>query len=135
MKCPRGFTLIELMIVVAIVAILAMISYPSFIGSIRKSRRAEAFDFMTRIQQAEERWRANNSAYAKLSDLGIPSTTSNGHYSLQVTVPEDENGASEYTITATAIGSQAADAKCPSFSITVKGGNLTYGPPDICWSK
>ena len=136
----RGFTLIELMIVVAIVAILATIAYPSFIGSVRKSRRAEAFDFITKIQQAQERWRANNSSYTdKLAELNIASDkTPNGYYELTVEVPKDEKTAgSEYTITAQAIGSQAADTKCPKFSIKVTGGNLKYGPPgsEACWSR
>ena len=136
----RGFTLIELMIVVAIVAILATIAYPSFIGSIRKSRRAEAIESITKIQQAEERWRSNNSAYTKtFSELGITSsTTSNGYYELSVDVPTDEKAAaSEYTITAKAIGSQAADIKCPKFSMKVTGGSLTYGPAgsEACWSR
>jgi type IV pilus assembly protein PilE len=137
MTRPRGFTLIELMIVVSIVAILATIAYPSFIGSVRKSRRAEAFDFITRIQQAQERWRANNSSYATLSALGFSETTSNGYYKLAVTVPADEKGASEYTITATAIGSQAADTKCSTLSMKVIGGTLKYdsSSAEACWSK
>jgi type IV pilus assembly protein PilE len=134
----RGFTLIELMIVIVIVAILATIAYPSFIGSVRKSRRAEAFDFITKIQQAQERWRANNSSYATLAELKFSKTTTNGYYELAVDVPADEKAAgSEYTITANAIGSQAADKKCPTLSIKVAGGNLTYGPSgaEACWSK
>ena len=58
----RGFTLIELMIVVAIVAILAAIAYPSYQEHVRKTRRAQAkTDMMETVQQLERRFSARNS--------------------------------------------------------------------------
>jgi type IV pilus assembly protein PilE len=141
MKRLRGFTLIEVMITVAILAIVASLAYPSFIGAIRKSRRSEAFDGITRIQQAQERWRANHSSYttdtSNATGLGVSTTTPNGYYTLAVTVPTDEKSASEYTITATATGSQAADTKCAFLSMKADGGQLTYNSTSAqtCWSK
>lgn len=141
MKRLRGFTLIEVMITVAILAIVASLAYPSFIGAIRKSRRSEAFDFITRIQQAEERWRANKSSYttdmSTTTGLSVSETTPNGYYTLEVAVPPDEKSASEYTVTATAAGSQVADTKCSKLWIEVKGGQIKYNSSngETCWSK
>ena len=141
MKRLRGFTLIEVMVTVAILAIVASLAYPSFIGAIRKSRRSEAFDAITRIQQAQERWRANKSSYT--TDLGstgldVPTTSPNGYYTLSVTLPESAaSAASEYTIKATAAGSQAADTKCAFLSMKADGGKLSYDSTsaEACWSK
>jgi type IV pilus assembly protein PilE len=140
MKRTRGFTLIELLITVAIAAILASIAYPSFMEAIRKGRRAEAVEWMTRIQQAEEQWRARKSSYT--ADLGatglnVPENTPNGYYKVVVTVPADEKSASEYTITATASGSQAADTKCAKLWMAMSGGYLKYDSTNgqACWSK
>ena len=85
-----GFTLIELMIVVVVVAILAAVAYPSFMGSIRKGRRSEAFSALSNVQQAQERWRANNSTYnsdlssAAPTGLAIAAATSSGYYALSL---------------------------------------------------
>ncbi|MET0718666.1 MAG: type IV pilin protein, partial [Pseudoxanthomonas sp.] len=59
----RGFTLIELMIVVAVVAILAAVSYPSFQDQIRKSRRAQAKADLVEYAAAAERFHTSNNSY------------------------------------------------------------------------
>ncbi|MBK9683398.1 MAG: prepilin-type N-terminal cleavage/methylation domain-containing protein, partial [Betaproteobacteria bacterium] len=64
-ETASGFTLVELMIAVVIVALLASIALPSFMDSIRKSRRSEAFAALAQVQQAQERWRSNGSSYAE----------------------------------------------------------------------
>jgi type IV pilus assembly protein PilE len=140
MMRTRGFTLIELLITVAIAAILASIAYPSFINAIRKGRRAEAVESITRIQQAQEQWRTRNSSYtSNLGDTGlrIPKMTPNGYYELTVDVPDGALSASEYTIKATAAGSQLSDAKCAYLSMKVEGGRLTYDSTSgqACWPK
>ncbi|MBL0296210.1 MAG: prepilin-type N-terminal cleavage/methylation domain-containing protein [Betaproteobacteria bacterium] len=63
-ETASGFTLVELMIAVVIVALLASIALPSFMDSIRKSRRSEAFAALSAVQQAQERWRGNHGSYA-----------------------------------------------------------------------
>lgn len=62
-----GFTLIELMIVVAIIAILAAIAYPSYQESVRKGRRAEARAALAELIQQQERYMTQNNTYKEFS--------------------------------------------------------------------
>ena len=138
-----GFTLIELMIVVAIVAVLTAIALPSFFGQVRKSRRADAITRISQVQQAQERWRANNTTYGTLANTGVAATNSDGYYTL--TVPA--NSATGYEVLATATGSQLSDANCKFMKLTLAGGDSTFtsGPTGAlgnsatlnnqCWNK
>jgi type IV pilus assembly protein PilE len=128
-----GFTLIEVLIVVVIVGILAAIALPSFIDSIRDSRRADAFAALTQLQLAQERFRGNRREFAaSITDaptadppgLGLPATSPRGHYTLAI----DAASASGYTITATAVpgGTQAGDAGCQRLRIRVERGNIFH---------
>ncbi len=78
MKKQRlGFTLIELMIVVAVVGILAAIAYPSYQDSVRKGNRAEAITALYGIQLAQEKRRANQPSYT-IDLTGSPTATPPG---------------------------------------------------------
>ncbi len=132
---PRGFTLIEVMIVVAIIAILAAIAYPSYLEQVRKSRRSDAkASLMEVAQQIERAYTLSNSyatAVASIVGTGIPSRES--HYQIVVIGAPT---ASDYTIEAQPQGGQAND-KCKNFRLTsagVKsnnGGSITN--PALCW--
>jgi type IV pilus assembly protein PilE len=140
----RGFTLIELMIVVAVVALLASVAIPTYLDHIRKTRRADAIARVAQVQQAQERWRANNATYATLTQLGIGATTADGHYSLSIT---GSPTATNYQVLATATGAQASDTNCKFLGLTMSGGNLTFAsgpnsPPantgaaaNRCWNR
>ncbi len=72
-KNTLGFTLIELMIAVAVVAILAAIAYPSYVNHVRKARRADAKAALTEVAQKLETLYARNASYsADMRDIGYP---------------------------------------------------------------
>lgn len=144
-----GFTLIEVMIVVVVLALLAAVALPSFLDSLRKSRRTEAFTALSAVQQAQERWRGNNATYTdNLANLGLPATTTGGRYTVALT----GTGAIGYTVAAVAVAgtSQAADAACSTLAVRVTGAQITYAgcnsnscslaasdfaATNVCWSR
>ena len=141
-----GFSLIELMIVIAVVGLLAMVALPSFMDSIRKGRRSEGIAAIAAIQQAQERWRASNPAYTTaLADLSANATTAQGYYGMALSAPTaPDTLAIGYTVTATAASSQTADTKCAKLAVEILRGNLRYGSgaglidwtdANRCWAK
>jgi type IV pilus assembly protein PilE len=137
-KRRRGFTLIELMITVAIISVLAMVAVPAYFDSVRKSRRADAITALSQVSQAQERWRANNASYtANLGSTGlnVPNPSS-GYYTLQVTAAS----AASYSVTATAAGAQLKDTRCATLTLAASGGQFTYtstpsGSSNQCWRR
>jgi len=80
-KRISGFTLVELMIVVAIVGILAAIAYPSYIESVRKGKRAEGRAALTSLLQQQERYFTQNNTYAAFAMGAAPTTLALKDYS------------------------------------------------------
>ncbi len=74
----RGFTVIELLIAMAIAGVLASVAYPTFRGAVDRSRRADAIGALLLAQLAQERWRANQLAYGTLAEIGVPATSAPG---------------------------------------------------------
>lgn len=104
-----GFTLVELMIVVAIVAILASIALPSYQEHVRKGHRAAAQSEMMDIANRQQQYFLANRQYATQAELGyvLPANVA-ARYAANIA---PNNGATppDFTITFTAIGAQVAD--------------------------
>ena len=136
MHKQRGFTLIELMIVVAIIGILATIAYPSYLAFVEKSRRGDAIASLADIRIAQEKWRANNTTYAASSALpGFDSSSKDGYYSMNILITAS-TAAYEFKATATPTGAQSSDTTCGTFAINANGidGTGSYASND-CWER
>lgn len=141
----RGFTLLELLITVAVLGILGALAYPSFMQAIYKSRRADGTAAIARVQQALERWRSNNTAYTTdagpaPTGLNVPLVSPDGHYDIAITLPTPTS----YRVTATAKSLQAKDTRCKILFVTMTTGTPIYGSSDgstevtgnsPCWAR
>lgn len=119
-----GFTLIELMITVAIVGILAAIAYPSYQSYVLQSRRAEAIAGLLDMQQQAEKWRVNHTTYPASSNLILPASE---YYTFSIS----GSSATAYTLNATAKSTQIADSGCTPLTLDQSGNK----GPSGCWKK
>ena len=143
MRRNRGFTLIELMVVLAVIAILAAIAVPSFTRQVQRSHRADAVRGVSDLQLRQERWRASNATYAAdLATLMGSSATATAYnnasdYYTFSTAPVTGSTGSSYTVTATPKGVQASDSECNPMTLTVTNGVVSKSPSPSstrCWN-
>jgi type IV pilus assembly protein PilE len=120
MKKSKGFTLIELVIVMVIVGILASIAIPTYRESIRKSNRRAAQAAMMEIANRERQWFVANRAFATKAELGYTLPTEvTGKYTYTITLAAGPPPG--FTINFTAVGVQAGDGNLSLTSAGVKG--------------
>ena len=155
-RYQKGFTLLELMIVVSVIAILAGLAYPSYIDSIQKSRRADAYDTLLDCASAQARFFSSETPSTYMDEAnaqgdnlcgwdGTDFISKDEHYSLEIENDNCQrnlaNGVvifSCFTITATAEPSQFDDVDCRTFTIDERGNRqaLDSGGADnteLCW--
>ena len=140
MKKPRGFTLLELMVVVVVIAILAMLALSAYGKQIRKSRRAEARQALSDLSMKEEKFRANNTTYGTCNAVAgsdPASTTACASYNsglVYYTVAVTANAATSYTMTATPKTGDQANDSCGTLSLQMTAGTISKSPTTQgCW--
>jgi len=153
-RSARGFTLIELMIVVAIIAIIAAIAYPSYINSVVKTKRAAAEGCVSEYANTMERFYTANLRYDKDAagnnnpvvgnpvpagaQLGCSTAQNSGaDYAFSVAATTATAiAAATYTITAAPTGAQASrDTKCGTLTLNQAGTRTESGTGTLadCW--
>jgi type IV pilus assembly protein PilE len=134
MHKQRGFTLIELMIAVAVVGILTAIAYPSYVKYVQKSYRSEGIAMLADATARMERYYAQNNSYAasNLAAIGIGSSNTNsptGKYTLSFSGTPT---ATTYTVQVVPQGSQATDS-CGTMSVDQAGTRTSSTGATDCW--
>ena len=137
----KGFTLIEVMIVVVIISILAAIAYPAYTQYIKSARRADAKTALLDLASRQERYFSTRNVYAGTPNLlGYSGsvfpidvlTGSQAYYKLDINLGTPPTS---YSATATALGVQATDA-CGNYKLThlgVQDNSSNTTPTSKCW--
>ncbi|HYQ70493.1 MAG TPA: type IV pilin protein [Gammaproteobacteria bacterium] len=125
-----GFTLIELMIVIAVLGIIVAVGYPSYQEQVRKARRAEGMGELLEMADRLERRYSDVGTYGGIKADALYGTTTadntrlttNGHYKLKI----DSADTVQFTISAIPQGNQAKD-KCKTFTMDSHGAKKVSG--------
>ena len=153
----RGFTLVELMVAVAIVGILASVAYPSYRNHIRRASRAEARGILLETAQILEKNYSVNGCYHR-TDAACANATTTGANTMSVVLTglnltqSPKTGTAKYNITvayptaapcslgncftlsAAPTGVMAGDA-CGTYTLTHAGGQGSGGTVTDCWQR
>lgn len=142
----KGFTLIEVMVVVAIVGILAAIAYPSYQQYVLRSGRADGKAKLMEVMQAQERYFSQNQEYAASLGTGENglgySTDANGavgsesrKYNITTAACANKTLASCVVLSAAPVGGQANDSECGTLTLDSTGIKTESGSGTVatCW--
>jgi type IV pilus assembly protein PilE len=125
-RAANGFTLIEMMITVAIIGILTAVALPQYRDYVTRARLVEAFSALAAVQPAAEQYWSNQRTFVGFDRL--PGDTTNFTYALAATIPA-------YTVTATGIGKAAGFV----YTVNQSGARATtaapagWGTSTTCW--
>lgn len=138
-RAAKGFTLVEVLIVVAIIGLLAAVAMPSYQSYVQKSRRSDAKSALMDAANRQQQFLLNRGTYTtNMRDLGYaadPANSPDNFYQFDAAacgagVPLTRC----FQLTATPVGSQAGDAGCTTFTLTSGGVRGATGTtPNQCW--
>jgi len=135
-RTRKGFTLVELAVVIVIIGVLAAFGVPRFLQSVEKSKASEAFNYLSAIQGSEERYLAQNGVYASsISDLDV--LLSNPQYftvpsSITVTPDSAGNPAWALMLTRNANSSYGYTVNWTQLGFDTSSVSTIMGYPQIC---
>jgi type IV pilus assembly protein PilE len=130
-----GWSLIELLVVVAVLAILTLYAVPTYRSAMLRAQRTEATAALLALAAAQERFHLQRHIYASEIDspppdgLGLQSITEDGRYAIAITTAD----AATFAASATAQGQQARDTHCAEFGIDATGARTATN--NDCWTR
>lgn len=138
MRHQKGFTLIELMIVVAIIGILAAIAYPAYQDYVLRAKRLDAMSALSDLRLIQEKYRASNVEYGSIASLAAAGFVTNplyspdDYWSITVESPDQSN----YFVVATAKDPHT-DYVCSPMAADKNGPSTGSGSykPLSCWER
>lgn len=128
---PRGFTLIDVSIALAVAGILTAIALPSYQAQVARAQRGEAILALTRVQLVQEQFRAVHGSYA-LRLEALPGVPARGEHHEIALVASHANG---YIARATLPDRSARGNGCAELTLSVLDGVATHGPSERCWNR
>jgi prepilin-type N-terminal cleavage/methylation domain-containing protein len=137
----KGFTLVELAVVIVIIGVLAAFGVPRFLRSVERSKAAEAFAYLSAVQSAQERYLAQNGTYAtdvttldfqmpaptyfSVGTIGPGTGTQENSWSLTLTRTGASAGYGAYTVTFTDQGYDASSTILPEINPSTTSNSTT----------
>lgn len=125
-----GFTLVEMVIALAIIAILMVVSMPDYEEQLVQGRRSDGSTALTIFSQRVERYFLENGSYSGATTSIYKETSDEGYYTLSITTTDDS-----YQLQATATGVQTGDSTCGNLTLNNQGerGITGSGIAIDCW--
>lgn len=136
----RGFTLIEVMIVVVVISILTALAVPAYERYAQRTRRSDAMNALQTAASRQERYFFQHNQYTddvdQLGGSGGTLTSPEGYYTLTATI-DSSNQSFTLTATPTVGGPQTKDSECTTLTIDEQGqrGATPSGNDKLCWNR